>query len=448
MRRKDPQERRVHVALRSLIATQPFFGSLALRMPLTRDAEVQTLRADGETIRWNPEWIEDASMDDVRQAIARVVTACALKHHLRRGDRDYKLWQKASQEVTLPILRNAGITDEDGGVDDKSCERLYEMYAEMSQNQPDGEGPPDPDGKGEVGDWPGKSKGDQNSEGSEGEGDGGGDSADHDNPGEGDPDEQGDGGSDSDSGGGGGQDEESKPEEQPGSGPTEQERRDAEQEWDIAAQEALQIGRKAGTAPGRMTEILESAHASKADWRTILKRHMVAFAKQDYTWSRPNLRHVDSGLYLPAMHSEVLPPIVFAIDTSGSMSPQALAACWSEIREVAEELQPSNVTVIQCDTRVVSIETYDPTNLPEQITAKGRGGTSFHPVFAEIKNMHPAPTLLIYLTDMGVYGEFPDEPSCEVIWAVTMEYEGMSYETPNYGECVEIDLTELEHEWQ
>ena len=42
--------------------------------------------------------------------MARVVMACALKHHTRRGERDSERWQTASQLVTHALLRDAGFT--------------------------------------------------------------------------------------------------------------------------------------------------------------------------------------------------------------------------------------------------------------------------------------------------------------------------------------------------
>ena len=44
----------------------------------------------------------------IKTALARVVLACALKHHTRRGGRDPERWQRASQLVTHGLLRDAG----------------------------------------------------------------------------------------------------------------------------------------------------------------------------------------------------------------------------------------------------------------------------------------------------------------------------------------------------
>ena len=57
-------------------------------------------------------------------------------------------------------------------------------------------------------------------------------------------------------------------------------------------------------APGAVEETIRQAHRSILDWRSLLRRYMTDAARRDYSWSVPNRRFIDSGLYLPSMHSE------------------------------------------------------------------------------------------------------------------------------------------------
>ena len=92
----------------ALLRDQPFFGSLALRLPIRADETRETLASDGKDIRYAPQWVADTDADRIKTALARVVLACALKHHTRRGGRDPERWQLASQLVTHGLLRDAG----------------------------------------------------------------------------------------------------------------------------------------------------------------------------------------------------------------------------------------------------------------------------------------------------------------------------------------------------
>ena len=76
---------------------------------------------------------------------------------------------------------------------------------------------------------------------------------------------------------------------------------------------------------------------------------MTDAARRDYSWSVPNRRFIDSGLYLPSMHSEGIDAIAIIIDTSASLPGETLALFWAEVREIAAELQPDSIYVLQVD---------------------------------------------------------------------------------------------------
>ena len=67
----------------ALLRDQPFFGSLALRLPIRADASRETIASDGHEIRYSPQWVADTDADLIKTAIGRVVLACTLKHHTR-----------------------------------------------------------------------------------------------------------------------------------------------------------------------------------------------------------------------------------------------------------------------------------------------------------------------------------------------------------------------------
>ena len=94
----------------ALLRDQPFFGSLALRLPIRADASRETIASDGHEIRYSPQWVADTDADLIKTAIGRVVLACTLKHHTRSRERDPERWQRASQLVTHGLLRDAGFT--------------------------------------------------------------------------------------------------------------------------------------------------------------------------------------------------------------------------------------------------------------------------------------------------------------------------------------------------
>ena len=120
----------------ALLRDQPFFGSLALRLPIRPDAARETLASDGREIRYSPDWVANTDADLIKTAIGRVVLACALKHHTRRGEREPGRWQQASQLVTHGLLRDAGfkLPPDAEAWDGISVEQAYDRLPEPQED--------------------------------------------------------------------------------------------------------------------------------------------------------------------------------------------------------------------------------------------------------------------------------------------------------------------------
>ena len=209
----------------------------------------------------------------------------------------------------------------------------------------------------------------------------------------------------------------------------------AEQEWDEAMQNARAMaGRQPGNQTGAFEELIDSMHDSVMDWRALLRQYMTTITKADFTFSRPNRRFISQGIYLPSMRSETAGQIVFAIDTSASMDSVSLAALWAEIRAAVADVEPESVVVVQCDTEVKRVDTYDPYSLPEQLHAVGRGGTAFKPVFRYLEQEGIRPCVMLFHTDMECYEFADEEPDFPVMWCKYGEHGNK----PPFGEVLEI----------
>ena len=147
---RSESAQRVSGCVTALLREQPFFGSLALRLPVRPDGARETVASDGREIRYSPQWIAETDAHLIETAIARVVLACALKHHTRRGERDPERWQRASQLVTHGLLRDAGFTlpPDAEAWDGISVEQAYDRLPEPEPDAPgnDGGPPSGPDG--------------------------------------------------------------------------------------------------------------------------------------------------------------------------------------------------------------------------------------------------------------------------------------------------------------
>ena len=117
---------------------------------------------------------------------------------------------------------------------------------------------------------------------------------------------------------------------------------------------------------------------------------------------------------------------------------QALAAFWTEVRDIATELQPESVIVLQVDAALQDAAEYAPGDLPEEIAIKGRGGTDFRPGFAWLEEQGTTPSLCLYFTDMDC-DRYPEtEPSHPILWIDWSASAGSSREPPPWGEHIKI----------
>ena len=368
-----------------LLRKQPFFGSLALRLPLRADPSRETLASDGHEIRYSPRWVADTDAHVIETAMARVVMACALKHHTRRDERDPERWQLASQLVTHALLRDSGFTlpPDAEAWDGVSVEQAYDRLPEPQEDDSGGDS-----GSPSVG-------------GDMGAGEGG----DSDAPASHDP-----------SGTGEIMAAGARGDGDAGDGESPVDITAEEQAWDEAMHQAMNLAMAEGKLPGGVEETVRNAHASTLDWRTLLRRYMTDAARRDYSWSFPNRRFIDSGLYLPSIRSEGIDAIAVIIDTSGSLPAQTLADFWTEVREVATEIQPESVHILQVDAAVQDATEYAACDLPDEIVIKGRGGTDFRPGFAWLDEQGIRPSVCLYLTDM-LCSSYPEtEPDFATVW--------------------------------
>ena len=400
--------RRVGDCVTALLLDQPFFGNLALRLPIRADASRGTLASDGKDIRYAPGWVAETDADRIKTALARVVLACALKHHTRRGERDPERWQQASQLVTHGLLRDAGfvLPPDAEAWDGLSVEQAYDRLPEPTDNAPAPKGAPQSNA-------------------------GGGDDGGSNDPSDDAPGEQGDPGT-------GAEDPASPASGQAppsfdpnGTGEimdaaacrdddadeTGAASADAEEQaWDEAMHQAMSLAKAQGKVPGTVEEELRDAHRSALDWRALLRRHMTDAACRDYSWSVPNRRFIDGGLYLPSIRSEGIETIAVIVDTSGSLPADTLASFWAEVREIAAELQPETVSLLQVNAVLQDAALYASGDLPERVVIKGRGGTDFRPGFAWLSEQGLRPGCCLYLTDMKC-DRYPEaEPHYPVIW--------------------------------
>ena len=176
-------------------------------------------------------------------------------------------------------------------------------------------------------------------------------------------------------------------------------------EWSVAVNQAVTLAKQAGKVPAGLARTLEGAAEAAVDWRELLRRLWSETTPADYSWMRPNRRHIWAGFYLPGVVREGVGEIAIAVDCSGSVNSRQLRLFEAEVRSILEGQRPQRVYVLYFDAVVHKVETYQ---AGERVSSQPRRGwgNRVWALFRVARRAWVRPQTLVFLTDL--YGSFPE----------------------------------------
>jgi predicted metal-dependent peptidase len=199
----------------------------------------------------------------------------------------------------------------------------------------------------------------------------------------------------------------------------------------VLEQAADMTVKKRGTVPGNISDYLlalQQVEPPKFDWKGYLRLFIGTSAKVYIKKSRrkENIKFTDSaGIKIKRKQN-----ILLGIDTSGSVSESELLEFMSEIYHIWKT--GVEVTIIQCDTRIRSIDEYKGTF---EMKFHGRGGTEFDPVLEYFNENRNKFNSLIYFTDGECYTDV--KPRNPVLWVLS-ERSTINNDLP--GKVIRLEL--------
>jgi predicted metal-dependent peptidase len=379
MKRETTSIVRIQRARTALLLDHPFFGTLLFRLKGRETLAVETMATDGISLFYNPRFVDTLTAAELCGVLAHEVLHPGLQHHVRRGNRSPVRWNMACDYAINPLVVDAGLSLPVGILlEDRfhgmSAERIYNLLVE---EEDDG-----------AGSRPAKATSAGN----------GGDDGIPNTP--------------VTLGGIGQVLDAPVPENADGKTAEDQAR-----EWQIAVEQSETISKIAGRLPAGLERCLDGAAEARVDWRELLRRSWSQSSTADFSWMRPNRRHIWQGLYLPGVIREGLGEVVIAVDCSGSVCSRQLTHFEAEIQSILEGQRPECVHVLYFDSCIQRVDRYQ-SGEPISLTPVGGGGTDFRPCFEWIEENGVTPRMVVFLTDL--YGTFPEKtPHIEVIWAST-----------------------------
>ena len=455
--------KRLQNARLSLMAKQPFYALLLMNMKFSLDLSCETAYTDGDRVAFNPDFMNEIDDNELEFVLMHEVLHAALAHPFRHQS-DY---EQQEFDYACDIIVNSNILYSFGM--DKSKITL-KKYGESMHLLPNGEEgykysveeaykmliaasakPNKQNGKGQKG--KGNGSGNSNGKTQAGTGDSG--------------DGEGSGGK-GDAGGGKGSArpsledliasikkkndsirenlEKNRGEESSGTGDEngkgggsfddhsfwegDDDMGSQRDVWMNRMVEATDIiasmsegSKSRGTVPAGVERIINELKNPILDWRTILN-DFVQEDICDYSFSPPDKRMEVSPFFLPDFNEkdESAKNLLFMIDTSGSMSNDAITDCYSEIYGAIQQFNGKLTGKLGFfDAVVVEPVPFEDEDEFKIIRPKGGGGTSFHIIFDYVreKMQDDPPVSIIILTDG--YAPFPEEAAAmgiPVLWII------------------------------
>lgn len=415
-----------------LLVKNGFFGLLLMNVRFALDEEIKTAATDGEKIYFSPDFLESLDEKQLDFVLMHEVLHMALSHCIRGKELDRELYNIACDIVvnstifaTVSELRGLTIegyapmhlTPSGQEGTNYTSEEVYTMFLSPAKSTSAGKnGSPSNGPSGGAGQSSSDRENDRKGSRSQRKG---AQNAQEQQAGRFDSHDR-------------WQDEDEENAAQ----------REQEDVWKKRIADAVEATlvrdptNSCGNVPGFAMRIVKELKDPQTDWRTLLQ-DFLSEEKTDYSFSPPDRRQ-EGPFFLPDFNDAdvTASDILFAIDTSGSMSDDMVTAAYSEVKGAID----------QFNGRINGLLSFFDANMTEpkpfcseadflQIKPQGGGGTSYYPIFSWAKSYSDAHLLngIIILTDG--YAPFPPE---EVAVAPTIWIINNDNRTPEWGKIARI----------
>lgn len=371
-------EEKISQAKAKLLVDYPYFGTLASKVELVCNENIESFKSDGKVLEYNDDYLTTLETGELEFIFANAAMHKSLAHESRKNNRSGWLWQMATDMAINDMLVENGLELPYGAQYRVRFKGMYaeEIYAELKDDmlREDDNLEYEADDEGDVQDKDKKQDSDkQESELSESE--------------------------------------------------LEQQLQEEILKEQLLAQEAISLLEsefKKGEAPQSIERFFKLDFEGKIDWREELKVAIDKFHKDDYVLIPPNKKFLSAGIYLPSCVSQRF-KLVIAVDSSGSVDETLLNEFLSEINFLMALVQNYQIDLLVCDDKILSHRTFFSGDSLD-CDVVGMGGTDFRPVFEFVEYELEDIKLLLYFTDLE--GFFPNKtPNYSVKWISPKELE-------------------------
>ena len=396
--KRDPVETKVKQARIKLLFAQPFFGTLIMHLPLvdvTDQGWCPTAAVDGRNIYYNRDFFKKLDVDEIQFLLCHEVLHVAFDHFGRRSHRDPSWWNMANDYVINATLiqdkigkmptERVPVTDTDSTGKKTTSQRvgLYDekyakpniwtseaVYDDLEKRKVKKELTFDvhlemgKDCNGNGGDKDGK-----------------------------------DGGI-----------------------PIKVSDEDLKKIREEMKAKVLQAANAAaGKMPASLRRLIDDLVEPNVNWRDLLKQSIQSCLTDDFTWMRPNRKHMYGGIFLPTLKKDETIDLEIAIDMSGSISDAMGKDFLSEVHGIMNMYSDFKIGILTFDTRIYNHKIFTKETADELLRYElgGGGGTDFSCFWNHWMNNQIEPKLALVFTDGFPFGSWGPHNYADTLWVIT-----------------------------
>jgi len=183
-------------------------------------------------------------------------------------------------------------------------------------------------------------------------------------------------------------------------------------------------GMLAGRMGANLPRAIQDGLEPKINWRDVLREFFTSAmkGKDEMTWRKLNRRHLANDVLYPSMEDETVGKVIFAVDTSGSISNEDLGSVAKELASLCSLLPPEELIVLWWDTEVHGKQVFDPdtyNNIENLLKPQGGGGTLASCVSKYLVKNSMSAECVVMFTDGYVENEVDWSVDLPALWIVT-----------------------------
>jgi len=100
---------KISKAKAKLLVDYPFFGSLASRVDIIKNDDIEAFKSDESKLEYSSSFIDNASIEELEFVLANSAMHASLSHKNRKNNRSGWLWQMATDYAINDMLVESGL---------------------------------------------------------------------------------------------------------------------------------------------------------------------------------------------------------------------------------------------------------------------------------------------------------------------------------------------------